>query len=85
MQDLIREIFSPSGHIADAFPDYEERSEQTEMALEVARCLGSGEHLLVEAGTGVGKSFAYLVPVLRYALDNRSRAVISTTSWPPSR
>jgi ATP-dependent DNA helicase DinG len=78
MQDLIRDVFSPSGPISDALSDYEERSEQTEMALEVARCLASGEHLLVEAGTGVGKSFAYLVPVIRYALDTRGRAVVST-------
>jgi ATP-dependent DNA helicase DinG len=78
MQEFIRETFSPAGPIAAAHPGYEGRPEQVEMALEVARCLNTSENLLVEAGTGVGKSFAYLIPVLRYCLDRRARAMVST-------
>ena len=62
--DLIRqveEIFSPKG-ILSRSPNFEFRPQQQQMAVAAARALENGEHLAVEAGTGVGKSLAYLIP-----------------------
>lgn len=62
----------------DLWPGYEERPQQLTMAGAVADALSNGHHLLVEAGTGVGKSLAYLLPAMLYAYRNSSRIVIST-------
>jgi len=74
---LIQEAFSPTGLFSRS-PDFEFREPQQQMAVAVARALVQQDHLAVEAGTGVGKSFAYLLPVVLYALATRQRAVIST-------
>ena len=58
------------------FPDYEHRPQQVEMAEAVFSCLQNNERLLVEAGTGVGKSFAYLVPAI---LSNK-KTIVSTAT-----
>ncbi len=58
--------------------DFEYRPQQQEMAIAVAEALTRQEPLLVEAGTGVGKSLAYLLPAVRFALENGRKAVIST-------
>jgi ATP-dependent DNA helicase DinG len=58
------------------FPDYEDRPEQREMAREILRCLTEKENLLIEAGTGVGKSFAYLIP----AILSGEKTIVSTSS-----
>jgi ATP-dependent DNA helicase DinG len=80
------EILGPSGRIAARLPSYEHRDEQLAMAEAVARAIEDRHHLVVEAGTGVGKSFAYLVPGI-LALgeapegeeeETRRRVVIST-------
>src|SRR5206468_5881467 len=52
--------------------------QQMEMARAVEEALNQPSHLMVEAGTGVGKSFAYLLPAIDYAIKNRKRIVIST-------
>lgn len=57
---------------------YEERPQQLEMASAIAHALEAGEHLCVEAPTGVGKTFAYLVPAIRYALATGRKAIVST-------
>jgi len=57
-------------------PDYEERPQQIEMAEEVFRCLTAEKGLLIEAGTGVGKSFAYLIP----AIISGEKTIVSTSS-----
>jgi ATP-dependent DNA helicase DinG len=57
---------------------YEVRPQQMEMAAAVERAVNQGHHLLVEAGTGVGKSFAYLLPAVDYAVAHNKRVVIST-------
>ncbi len=78
--DLIKEvdsIFSENGLLSRA-KNFEYRPQQREMAVAVARALENGEHLIVEAGTGVGKSLAYLVPAILYAVKNGKKAVIST-------
>src|SRR5215469_15230760 len=73
----VEEIFSPSGILSKA-RNFEFRPQQQQMAVAVARALENREHLVVEAGTGVGKSLAYLVPAILYAVANRKKAVIST-------
>lgn len=75
--DLVREVFSPTGILSKA-PDFEFRAEQQTMAQTVAETLESESSLIVEAGTGVGKSLAYLVPALKFALEKGRKAVIST-------
>ncbi len=62
------------------FESYEHRPEQVEMLRAVANALSYGQHLMVEAGTGVGKSFAYLVPAALFALLNNTRVVVSTNT-----
>ncbi len=73
----VTEIFSPTGILSRA-KNFEFRPQQQEMAVAVARSLVSGNHLAVEAGTGVGKSLAYLVPAILFALERKKKAVIST-------
>jgi ATP-dependent DNA helicase DinG len=79
-QDLVQQvaqIFSPNGILSQS-KNFEFRPQQQEMAVAVAQALANGEHLAVEAGTGVGKSLAYLVPAILYAVANKKKAVIST-------
>jgi ATP-dependent DNA helicase DinG len=78
--DLIKKvesIFSPNGVLSRS-KNFEFRPQQQEMAVAVARALERREHLAVEAGTGVGKSLAYLVPAILFAVANKKKAVIST-------
>ena len=70
----IADIFSPDGALAARLPGFSYRKAQQEMAALVADALASGKHAAIEAGTGIGKTFAYLVPVL---VSGR-RAIIST-------
>ena len=79
MQATLDSILGPTGSIARRLGDkYEHRPQQMEMAAAVERAFTEGHHLLVEAGTGVGKSFAYLLPAIDYAVKNKKRVVIST-------
>src|SRR5579875_3902771 len=72
-------ILGPDGLIAQKLPHYEPRSQQLRMADAVAEAIAESRHLMVEAGTGVGKSFAYLVPAIFAAVAHRNyRVVIST-------
>jgi ATP-dependent DNA helicase DinG len=72
-------ILGPDGAIARRMQDrYEHRPQQLEMAAAVEQAFGQKHHLLVEAGTGVGKSFAYLLPAIDYAVKQKKRVVIST-------
>jgi ATP-dependent DNA helicase DinG len=78
--DLVTEveaIFSPTGLFSKA-RNFEFRPEQQQMAMAVASVLQDGKNLLVEAGTGVGKSFAYLVPAILFAVQKKKKAVICT-------
>ncbi|MBI5946616.1 MAG: 3'-5' exoribonuclease [Chloroflexi bacterium] len=65
---------------AGALERFEHRSEQREMAAAVCDAMADGGHWLIEAGTGVGKSLAYLVPAALHALRNGERVVISTNT-----
>ena len=76
------QILGPEGRIAARLPAYEERHEQLEMAEAVGSALTDGHHLIVEAGTGVGKSFAYLVPAILAATeetDGKPRRILVST------
>src|SRR5881296_3846137 len=73
----VEEIFSPSGILSRA-KNFEYRPQQQQMAVAVARALQNGEHLAVEAGTGVGKSLGYLVPAILYAVARNKKAIVST-------
>ncbi|HNU98735.1 MAG: DEAD/DEAH box helicase [Verrucomicrobia bacterium] len=75
--ERVHRLFSPKGILAKA-RNFEYRPQQQQMATAVARALAYGEHLVVEAGTGVGKSLAYLVPAIFHAVEQRKKAVIST-------
>jgi DNA polymerase-3 subunit epsilon/ATP-dependent DNA helicase DinG len=68
------------GPLARYFEAFEHRPEQVDMLRAVADALSTGQHLMVEAGTGVGKSFAYLIPAALFALQNETRVVISTNT-----
>jgi len=73
----VEQIFSPTGILSRA-KNFEFRPQQQEMAVAVARALQNREHLAVEAGTGVGKSLAYLVPAILFAVAQKKKAVVST-------
>ncbi|WP_165071655.1 ATP-dependent DNA helicase [Paludisphaera rhizosphaerae] len=73
-----RSILGPDGAAARRLPRYEVRDEQLRMTDAVARAIDQGGHLVVEAGTGVGKSFAYLVPAIMAAVEQKKKVVVST-------
>jgi ATP-dependent DNA helicase DinG len=74
----MQEIFGTDGLIAQAHPEYEHRPGQIEMAEAVLRAFERKHHLIVEAGTGTGKTLAYLVPAVASALAGNGRVIIST-------
>ncbi|HVT90872.1 MAG TPA: helicase C-terminal domain-containing protein [Tepidisphaeraceae bacterium] len=79
MPTTLTDILGPGGAIARRLGDgYENRPQQLEMAAAVKEAFTAGKHLLVEAGTGVGKSFAYLLPAIEFAVQQKKRVVIST-------
>jgi ATP-dependent DNA helicase DinG len=78
--DLVKQvtdIFSPKGILSRA-ANFEFRPQQQQMAVAVAKALEDREHLAVEAGTGVGKSLAYLIPAILHAVARKKKAIIST-------
>lgn len=76
----IERDFGPDGPLAKGFASYESRDGQRDMAMTIARTYADGGVALLEAGTGVGKSMAYLVPALRWAAANKERTVVSTNT-----
>src|SRR5258705_6063441 len=74
----MQEVFGPDGLIAQAHPEYEYRPGQIEMARAVMRAFEERHHLIVEVGTGTGKTLAYLVPAVAAALGGRGRVIVST-------
>ncbi len=76
LRDLVQEAFAPFGALARATDHFSPRQGQTDMALAVADVVAQGGSLVVEAGTGVGKTFAYLVP----ALLSGERVLLSTAT-----
>src|SRR5260221_13368626 len=74
-----RKILGPDGLIARKFPNFESRPQQLDMAEAVADALDRKRQLLVEAGTGVGKSFAYLVPAIQAVSARKDFKVVIST------
>lgn len=77
--ERVASLFSETGLLARA-KNFEYRPQQQEMAVAVARALEGERHLVVEAGTGVGKSIAYLAPAILFALEEKKKAIISTNT-----
>jgi ATP-dependent DNA helicase DinG len=71
-------LLGPAGLLAKELPTYEYRLEQVQMADHVYESLKQGIHGLIEAGTGVGKSLAYLLPLIYYTVEEDKRAVVAT-------
>lgn len=74
----LKATFGPDGPLARSLPDYELRPQQVRMAEAVAGAFNDSSTLIAEAGTGTGKSLAYLLPAAEWALQNQDRVVIST-------
>ncbi len=74
----MEEIFGKNGIIAKYHKDYEYRVGQIKMAEAVLRAFEEKKHLIVEAGTGTGKTMAYLVPAIAAAIGQKKRVIIST-------
>jgi ATP-dependent DNA helicase DinG len=73
----VEEIFSRQGILSKS-RNFEYRPQQQQMAVAVANALEGKDHLVVEAGTGVGKSLAYLIPAILFAVANKRKAVVCT-------
>lgn len=80
--EKIREIFVEGGILSRIFPGYQPRKQQIDLAEEILKSLYNGEHLLAEAGTGTGKSFAYLMAAALWALEEDKTVLISTNTIP---
>jgi ATP-dependent DNA helicase DinG len=73
-------MIKPGGNLSRSFPGFEYRPQQVEMLRAVAQAFNQGEHLLVEAGTGTGKSIGYLLPAAFWAYNNDRCVVVSTNT-----
>jgi ATP-dependent DNA helicase DinG len=73
-------VLGPSGGLAERFDGYEDRPGQRDMLRTVVECFNEGGVAIVEAGTGTGKSLAYLLPAARWAQENGERTVLSTNT-----
>ena len=78
--DEVASALEQGGIFSKYFPNYEYRPQQIEMLRSVTRALSENRHLLVEAGTGIGKSMAYLLPAALWSLKNGQRVVVSTNT-----
>lgn len=78
--DEIAGFFQPDGPLAGVLDGYEPRRTQVEMALAAVGSFNDGRVVVIEAGTGVGKSLAYLVPAVLWATRNRRRVAVSTNT-----
>ncbi|HPM23382.1 MAG TPA: helicase C-terminal domain-containing protein [Phycisphaerae bacterium] len=75
---LVAEWLAPDGRVAQHLPGFEARPQQSEMAAAVAAAFAGPRHLAVEAGTGVGKTFAYLLPAIEQIVQHKRRVIVST-------
>ena len=73
-------LIGPEGPLAQSHPQYEDRPGQRDMLRNVTARYNQGGVALIEAGTGIGKSLAYLIPAAQWSLQNRERTVISTNT-----
>jgi DNA polymerase-3 subunit epsilon/ATP-dependent DNA helicase DinG len=78
--DEVAALLEHGGSFSKNFEQFEYRSQQVELLRSIVRAFNDGGHLLAEAATGIGKSFAYLVPAAMWAQKNNARVVISTNT-----
>lgn len=78
LRDEVINFFKEGGILAQKFDNYEYRKSQEDMALAILDSLENKSHIFVEAPTGVGKTFAYLVPAILFAKKHQRKAIIST-------
>ncbi|MDF2549360.1 MAG: dinG, partial [Chlamydiales bacterium] len=78
LRELIKELMSPSGLLSENIKGFESRPEQVEMLLNVFDAYEKGLISLIEAGTGTGKSIAYLLPAILWAVHHKEKTLIST-------
>ena len=78
--EMVASLLGEGGALSHTLPGFEIRAEQVQMAQAVTEAINDGERIIIEAGTGVGKSLAYLLPAALYALANGKRVVISTNT-----
>lgn len=78
--DNILNFFKPDGILSKGLSNYEYRPQQLNMAEDILKAFNNRRHLLVEAGTGTGKSMAYLLPSIYWAVKNNEKVVISTNT-----
>ena len=76
----VSSLLDSTGPFAKYFKHYEQRSQQIDMLQNITEAISGSQHLLIEAGTGIGKSFAYLIPSALWATKNNTRVVISTNT-----
>ncbi|MBN1127883.1 MAG: hypothetical protein JXA71_02780 [Chitinispirillaceae bacterium] len=77
-RDEIISVFSEGGSLSKLMPSFLQRKAQLDMAIEVTDALNTQSFLIAEAGTGTGKSLAYLVPAAKWAVENRTRVIVAT-------
>jgi DNA polymerase-3 subunit epsilon/ATP-dependent DNA helicase DinG len=78
--DALTTFFDEGGPISQVYPQYEYREQQVRMMQAVGEAFNESRHLMVEAGTGTGKSLAYLLPAIEWAVLNDRHVVISTNT-----
>ena len=79
-EQQVEDLLAPHGVFASSFPGFENRPQQAEMLKAVTRAIYQGRKLIVEGGTGIGKSIAYLLPAVLYSATHGHRVVISTNT-----
>ena len=79
LKSLVRSIFKPDGLLQKNL-DFEHRAEQEEMAISVLESIDSNQHLVFEAGTGVGKSLAYLIPSVLFSKNRKRPCIVATNT-----
>jgi len=80
IEEEVRKYLAKGGFLSDAIDEFEHRPQQIAMAEAVGRVFDSEHHLIVEAGTGTGKSLAYLIPAILWAVQHNKKVVVSTYS-----
>lgn len=78
MSEIIQQIFSENGFLPREIKDFESRPTQEQMASFIYENISDGEVIVAEAGTGTGKTLAYLIPALYYALENDKKLIVTT-------
>jgi len=77
-EDLIGKVFGPGGLVSQFHENYEYREGQIKMAEAISKAFDEKKHAVVEAGTGTGKTLAYLIPAIAESLRSKRRIIIST-------